>query len=160
MCDSGKKTEKIFIGLTLLLIAGISAFAQAPVNVIKKAWMGNPSVYFQGIAGNPALSAQVGKDLKNCGWFKAVASTRADYTVSGSASGNSAVLTVNQGGKPYMSVQGRIDPRNVAMSSHKLVDQVLRRLFRIKGICATRLAFLRGSQARHQGSLLLRLRQP
>ncbi len=141
MYGSRKKFKKVLFRLVLIFTIGaIPVIAYSQITVAKKAWTGNPSAYFQGVAGNPALSKQISSDLKNCGWFSMTRGKSANYVISGSANSTAVVLTVS-GSSGRFSVQGKVDPRNIAMSSHRIVDQVLKKLFNINGICATRLAF-------------------
>jgi len=133
--------KRIFAAAALMLIfiSTHSAFAQ--VTVAKTARDKNPRVLFRGVSGDAALSQAVAEDLRNCGWFDVVNDQAADYQVSGAAAGGQLRLNLHTGtGAALHSVQAAPagDPR---WTSHRAVDGLLQHLFKVKGICATRIAF-------------------
>lgn len=135
--------EKIFsvaksvFFLSFMFIAGFSADAQ--VRVVKSAEVKNPTLLFSGVAGNPQLSELVASDLKNCGWFDIVSGGSADYRISGNAGGASVSLNVN--GIDNFSIQETVDSSNLNWTAHRAVDQILKKLFKIQGVCCSKIAF-------------------
>jgi len=99
----------------------------------------NPTVYFQGIPGNPKLSSAVEGFLRACGWFDVTGDASADYVVSGSSTGGTASLRVSMGGVSMGGWSVRApEPRRAAKL---LVDALLEKLFKVKGLCFSKIAF-------------------
>jgi len=130
---------------SLLLLCGLLIFisaatAPAQVTVVKSARDRNPRIRFRGVTGDQALSQAVLDDLRNCGWFEVTTDT-ADYQLGGTAANGGLRLDLYSGaGAQLQTVQtaGAGDPR---WTSHRAVDALLQRLFKIKGICSSRIAF-------------------
>lgn len=118
-------------------ITTMPVFAQSNVTVSKKA--SENRVRFAGISGSPEFSAQVKSDLKNCGWFELV-DGQADFTISGSASTAGISMAVQPAKGIGFSVSESMKG-NVRETSHRAVDQILNKLFDIKGICSYKIAF-------------------
>lgn len=130
------------LGRILLLTAFIFSVSQvtalSQVVVKKTAEGGNPTLYFKGIAGNQTLSKYVKSNLFRCGWFNLVAGGKAAFIVSGKDMGSSVAITVQ--GQPPVSFslnKGATEKQ----TANQVVDVILRRLFRISGICSSKIAF-------------------
>lgn len=123
----------------LTVIACLFAFsAFAQVRVVKSALARNPKVLFRGIAGDSTLSTVVGNDLRNCGWFEVVSGGGADYAVSGSAAGGALTLqAVDAGDTAVFAAKAGADKA----SAHRLVDALIKKLFNVRGICSSKIAF-------------------
>lgn len=99
----------------------------------------NPTLYFQGISGNSKVSAAVGSFLKACGWFDVVKDANADYTVSGSSTGGHTTLNISMAGAPLAA--WNISSPDERRTAKLLVDAVLEKLFNVKNLCFSRIAF-------------------
>ncbi len=129
--------------IAMALVASLAFMSDlnAQAKIVKVLSYNNPKLLFKGITGNPTISNQIFSDLKNCGWFDVVASGDVDYIVSGQASGSSFSITVQDTpGKLNFSVSDSTQS-NLPWVCHRAVDKVLNKLFGIKGICSTRIAF-------------------
>lgn len=101
----------------------------------------NASLLYRGITGNTELDKAIAKDLRNCGWFDIVKSGFSNYIVSGSAAGNSVRLQLADGaGAPLATVTAT--DSTVEKASHKAVDALLKHLYKIPGICSTKILFV------------------
>ncbi len=102
----------------------------------------NPTVYIKDIAGNNNVSAQVTSDIIRCGWFDVVKSPAADYVVYGAYSNEMLFIKVRtSANKLVCSIKCRINPSDASYGIHCAVDEILKKLFKIPGICATRIVF-------------------
>lgn len=130
--------RSIFAVLMIVAIAAIPASAQV---IVKGGGMDrNPTVLFKGVSGSQQMSSQVLSDLRFCGWFDVVESGSSDYVVSGSSSGNALKLDLaNAAGVGITSVNASGEA--VDMASHKAVDAILKYLFKIDGVCRTKIVF-------------------
>lgn len=138
------RTGKYILCIVTALFAGlafVSNVSAAQVTVKKIAQYNNPKLIFKGVAGDSTISSQILSDLKNCGWFDVVQSGAADYIISGQASGTSFTLNVQDSlGNLSFSVSDSVKT-NLPWVCHRAVDKVLNKIFGIKGICSTRIAF-------------------
>lgn len=129
-----------------LCLAAVTFFAAVPVCAgaegglrVQGRVRENPTLYFAGISGDSNVSAAVAGFLKACGWFDVVAQDGADYTVSGSSSGGRTAIQVSMAGVPLAAWNvSSPDPRRTAKL---LVDAMLEKLFNIKNLCFSRIAF-------------------
>lgn len=127
------------ISLALIFISAITLPAQ--VRVAKSARDKNPRVRFLGVAGNATLNQAVTNDLRNCGWFEMTTEAAADYQIKGTATGGALRLDLLTGaGVPLHAVQAAA-AKDLPWTSHRAVDSLLQYLFKIKGICSSRIAF-------------------
>lgn len=133
--------KNIFIKVSsILCLAFLSVMSDAQVTVSKPGdGLKNPTVVFNGVSGDNVLSGCVESDLKNCGWFDIAAAPPSDFRITGSAVGGT--LTLNVAGVENFSISERIDSSNIPWTAHRAVDQILKRLFKIPGICSTKIAF-------------------
>lgn len=102
----------------------------------------NPTIRFQGVAGNAALSAQIDSDLRNCGWFdvRKGGSETTDYVLSGTNQGNTLVLSLlNGAGRKIADFQ--VTEEDQRKRSAKGVDAVLKKEFSVDGICSSKVVF-------------------
>jgi len=133
-----KKITVIFI--SLLFIACFRAYGQ--VRVVKNAQTKNPKVIFRGVNGNAKLSQAVASDLKNCGWFDIISSGLPRYLVSGTATATSLQLNLHSAnGTPLYAAKAPINVGKPRWAAHQAVDELLRKLFKIKGICTSQICF-------------------
>ncbi len=116
----------------------VPVFAQVDVNV--NALKGNDTIVFKAFNGSPEMKKQVAGDLNNCGWFDVLQGGASTYIVSGSANGNSVRLDLADGaGAPIASFTGT--GASAAEASGRAVDAMLSKLYKIPGICRSRIAF-------------------
>ncbi|MDD3119012.1 MAG: hypothetical protein PHQ27_07535 [Victivallales bacterium] len=100
----------------------------------------NPTLFVAGITGDAEVAKIAADNLRLCGWFDpARNAAEADFVINGQASSSSLQLTV-AGRASFVMTQ----PLPAADRNHyirKGVDMVLNKIFGIRGICATRIAF-------------------
>ena len=111
--------------------------------VVTKTVRENPTLFFRGIEGDPALTKEINSFLGACGWFDLTTDPQASYTLAGGRSGTGIRLDLSMGGAPVGSWQlsAGSDSRAVAK---RAVDVVLEKSFKdlnIRGFCTTRIAF-------------------
>ena len=99
----------------------------------------NPTLCFKGISGSSDVSAATGSFLKACGWFDIVTADTADYIVSGSHSGDRTTLQVTMGGVPLAA--WNVSSPDARRTAKLLVDTLLEKLFNVKNLCFSRIAF-------------------
>ena len=128
--------------ITLSFIFILTVQAQRVVNIkVGTDASVNASLLYRGITGNTELDKAIARDLRNCGWFDLVSSGYSNYIVSGSAAGNSVRLQLSDGaGAPLATVTAT--EADVERTSHKAVDALLKYLYKIPGICATKILFV------------------
>ena len=99
----------------------------------------NPTLCFKGISGSSDVSAAVGSFLKASGWFDVVSTDTADYIVTGSNSGDRTTLQVTMGGVPLAA--WNVSSPDARRTAKLLVDTLLEKLFNVKNLCFSRIAF-------------------
>lgn len=98
----------------------------------------NPTISFGGVSGNSELSQNIERFLFACGWFDVVKSD-GQYHLTGSVDGSAATLQLSMGGVPAASWSFTVgNPRENAKQA---VDAILEKLFKVKNLCRTRIAF-------------------
>jgi TolB protein len=122
---------------------GIQPFASGQIRVRKSAgdFTRNPTLVFKGVKNSLSLSAAMNSMLKACGWFNVSAGGVTDYTLQGSYFGGSLTLELRQNAavvSRFSLNSNGAGEREIAKSA---VDALLNRLFKIKGICRSRIAF-------------------
>lgn len=135
-----KNLTKILIGGALCCSAFLS-YGQVRVRKSASDFTRNPTLTFQGVKNSLALSAAVNSMLKACGWIDVRAGGATDYVLGGIYSAGSLSLELKQNGVAVTRLAvgaGGSDTREVAKVA---VDAILKKLFNIKGICRTRIAF-------------------
>ncbi len=100
----------------------------------------NPTLVFQGVQGNTELSARILENLAKCGWFDVRKNGVSDYIVYGSASGNSVRLVLANGAKREIA-SFTASGSGVDQTAAEAVDAVLKFLFKIPGICRSKIVF-------------------
>ncbi len=133
-----KNLRLIAVSIAFLCIA---CHLNAQVVVRKTAKSKNPVITYRGLSGSPELSQTVGADLARCGWFDTDSKSKADFIIKGRAEGGSLALDVyNADGSGYTSVSTRLadDKR---WTAHRAVDALLKRMFKVSALCATRIVF-------------------
>ncbi|MBQ7404452.1 MAG: PD40 domain-containing protein [Lentisphaeria bacterium] len=129
--------KKIFL-FACLFSFSVILFAQVDVAVTGK--KGNDTLLFRGFQGSEDMRRQVEKDLRNCGWFDVQRGGVTTFIISGRSSGTSLELTLSDGaGVKIASI--RVYGNTIPEASHKAVDGVLKHLYRVEGLCDTRIAF-------------------
>ncbi len=129
------------IGLSVFMVKTFSVEAQVVVVKDAVGFKGNPKLIFNGISGDPVISNAVKSDLKMCGWFDLVSSGQADYKINGSATGNQAKVSVLEDGGSSFSMSVNYNSSNPRQAAHKIVDAIVKKLFKENGICSTKIAF-------------------
>ena len=133
------KKLSLIISLSFIVISSVSA----QVTVVKRALEANPKLCFNGIAGSPEFSGYVESNLKNCGWFELVPPVNSDdakYRVSGKVDNGKAYITVR--GATSFTLAVKVNKKNLPRTAQLLVDAILKKLFNVPGICASRIAFV------------------
>ena len=116
----------------------VFAFAQVEVSISGK--KGDDSLIFQNFSGSAEMQQQVARDLRNCGWFEIQQKGVANFIVSGSSSGNHLTLVLSDGaGAKITSVTA--NGATPAEASHKAVDALLKYIYKVDGICSSKIVF-------------------
>ncbi len=99
----------------------------------------NPTISFQDVDGGEALTREIRSLLRGCGWFDPASSATSDYALSGTVGGERARFELRTGG----AVVGvwSVPASNERAAAKLLVDAILEKLFRIRGLCHSRIAF-------------------
>ncbi len=128
----------------LLIIFALCALTLIPFELkgeirISTRLANNPAISFSGVAGNSDLSNAMRSMLNSCGWFDLTDSTNATYTLNATLEGNRLRYTLSMGGAPAGSWSIAVsNPRTTAKLA---VDAILEKLFKVKGLCSTRIVF-------------------
>ncbi|UDQ96703.1 hypothetical protein AAEX28_06505 [Lentisphaerota bacterium WC36G] len=105
----------------------------------------NPVTVFLGVTNNSVLNNEVNKMLTLCNWFDlkpAESKITAEYYIKGQLAGSILQLGVYDSNNRLKYVVNQlVDANDVSLSAAKAVDQVLNKIFKIQGICATKIAF-------------------
>ena len=144
--------RKFWLTAVALLAIGSVCVAAGPQvirdSITKSAQFGlnNPSLVYDGVAGNEALSAAIGSFINACGWFEVrkPGGAEPDYVLKGTASGSRYSLVVLQGGATLFQGSFDFKPGMERESAKLAVDAVLRQIFKmhkLKGICNTKIVF-------------------
>ena len=106
----------------------------------------NPIAVFLGVSNNSVLNNEVLKMLNLCNWFE-IKNTKSndvmgEYYIKGQVAGAILQLGVYDRHKRLKyTVNQLIDANNLSLTAAKVVDKVLKKVFKIKGLCATKIAF-------------------
>ncbi len=136
-----KKITKVLIAGTLCCSMLI---VDAQVRVRKSAsdFTRNPTLVFQGVKNSLPLSAVMSSMLKSCGWFDIRSAGEADYVLSGSyLSSGQFALELKQNGVAVTRFTLNFTGASEREMAKTAVDVILKKIFNIKGICRTRIAF-------------------
>ncbi|MDD3885346.1 MAG: hypothetical protein PHI35_00560 [Victivallaceae bacterium] len=134
---------KILGSLMLAACCGFAAIAvnAAPVRIVKQV-RENPTLRFDGVAGDPVLSEAMESILRACGWFDLTKNNDAVYQLKGMRSGSGVTLSLSIGGaETGRWTIGGGNPRTVAK---RAVDAVIEKSFKelkVNGFCNSRIAF-------------------
>lgn len=131
---------RIFL-LALALVFGMTSFADIVDHTVGAQAAINDTLLFRGIQGNEELNRYLARDLENCGWFDMVRSGVSNYVVSGSASGNSVQLDLSNGAGMRITTITATGS-DVSATSKRAVDALLKFLYKIPGICSTKIIFV------------------
>ena len=112
------------------------------VTKLARGFTSNPGLAFNKISGDAQLSAWVGQFLQACGWFKvAPAGSKTTYALNGSVNNGFLNLTVyNESGMVWFRVSERLGGTKRQIAA-RAVDQVLNKIFKISGICNSKILF-------------------
>ena len=129
---------------TLLFIALFVNLANAQVqhaNVIKKA-LDNPTLVIEAFNGTPEARQKLERMLALSGWFKVVPEKDARYAIfKVQAAGNDTQFALNlQGNGKTISSQKQAS--NADEAARLVVDDVLKQLFNVQGLCDSKIAFV------------------
>ena len=127
--------------LSLLLVAGLVVSADVVEHTVGGRASINDTLLFRGVQGNSELNRLLPKDLANCGWFDMVRSGVANYIVSGSASGNTLRLDLLSGAGSRITTI-TTSGENPETVSKRAVDALLQYLYKIPGICCSKILFV------------------
>lgn len=127
--------------LSLLLVAGLAVSADVVEHTVGGRTSVNDTLLFRGVQGNSELNRLLPKDLANCGWFDMVRSGVANYIVSGSASGNTLRLDLLSGAGSRITTI-TTSGENPETVSKRAVDALLQYLYKIPGICCSKILFV------------------
>ena len=134
--------KKFFFSLAAVTLFTIVTNAEI-IEVRKKSAL-NPTVSFNGITGEEALSSELKRFLAVCGWFDpASPGKEADYTLKAEKSGKTVNLYVFRNSQRVAGWRFPItsNPRETAKT---IVDTVIERVFeqlKVRGFCHSRIAF-------------------
>jgi len=132
---------KLYVCLFLFsLILFSPAFLKAQVKVVKNALLSNPTLKFNPIQGDSKISNAIYNDLKNCGWFNLTNDTNADYTLKGTCSSSNLIINLSKD-TPFLRFQIPPSKTNPYKTAHQAVDYILKKLFNIKQLCTSKIAF-------------------
>ena len=131
---------RIFL-LALALVFGITSFADIVDHTVGAQTAINDTLLFRGIQGSEELNRHLARDLENCGWFDIVRNGVSNYVVSGSASGNSVQLDLSNGAGMRITTIAATGS-DVSATSKRAVDALLKFLYKIPGICSTKIIFV------------------
>lgn len=129
--------KKIFL-FALVFSFAAAVFAQVDVSVAGK--KGNDTLIFRGFHGSEDMRRQVERDLQNCGWFDLIRNGVSTFMLTGSSTGTSLELVLTDGAGIKL-VTARATGGTIPEASHKAVDAILKFIYKIDGICDTKIAF-------------------
>ena len=118
-----------------------SAFiASAQVDVTVSGKKGDDTLIFRSFKGSEDMRRQIEKDLRNCGWFEILKNGVSTFMIDGSATGTNVTLDLKDGAGVKLATVRAIGGTN-AEASHKAVDSILKLLYKVDGICDTKITF-------------------
>ena len=129
--------KKVWL-FSIVCFAVISLSAQVEVSITGK--QGDDTLVLRDFKGDASMKQQLERDLRNCGWFDVQQKGVANYMISAYASGNHLELVVSDGAGANITTV-RANGSTPADASHKAVDALLKYLYKIDGICSSKIAF-------------------
>jgi TolB protein len=126
--------------LLSVVLCGIAMFASAQVEVSITGKQGDDTLVLREFRGDEIMRRQLERDLRNCGWFEVQQKGVANYMVSGYANGNQLELVIADGAGARITTI-RSSGSTPAQATHKAVDALLKYLYKIDGICSSKIAF-------------------
>ena len=130
-------------GAVFMALSPLSRLSARVIEIRQKAEL-NPTVYFSGVPGNPALTKELQTFLGVCGWFDITNNREgANYTVTAEVSGSRVIIRLIQGKTPVAgwSFSASANSREVAKTA---VDTIIERTFeqlKVRSFCRSRIAF-------------------
>ncbi|QSH41346.1 hypothetical protein P0136_08520 [Lentisphaerota bacterium ZTH] len=136
------KIRNILFAVTVTFVLIAVPAVQAQIRVTKAAtdFTRNPTLTFNGISGSSGASAAMESFLRACGWFD-VGGANSDLEISGSLSGGTMNVVVKQNQAQVMSMQVPVSGSDYRSAAKRAVDAILKKLFKIDGICNSRIVF-------------------
>ena len=122
------------------MLFAISCLVSAQVEVSVSGKKGDDTLLFRSFQGSEDMRKQVEKDLRNCGWFDLLQNGVSTFMIDGTSNGTNLLLTLTDGAGVKLATIRAIGGTN-AEASHKAVDAILKFLYKVDGICNTRIAF-------------------
>ena len=139
---TNRSNVKILVLLALSFCSHAAFPAESRLRIMKSALAKNPTLFYKGVAGSSALTQRVLRDVTDCDWFNVVdMESAAEYTLSGSVSGRKVRFILKRAGADAMSFSMPFDNENVVLISQRAVDHILKRLFKVRGLCSSKIAF-------------------
>ena len=135
-----KIIPKILISIFLACSVFLS-YGQVRIRKSASDFTRNPTLIFHGVKNSLPLSTEMKSMLKACGWFDLRSSGSTDYLLSGVYSPGSLALELKQNGLALIRLTIGSDGANEREMAKAGVDAILKKLFNIKGICRTKIAF-------------------
>jgi TolB protein len=133
------RVKKFFLSVSFLFLTFY--YLNAQVTVVKQALAVNPKLFFEDLAGGANFSGYIKSNLINCGWFEVVPSSNdAKYSVSGNIDKNKVYLNIT--GETSFKLSMSINKSNPRQTAQFMVDAILKKLFNVPGICASKIAFV------------------
>ena len=128
---------KVLLSVVMCCVAAF-VFAQVEVSITGK--QGDDTLVLRDFKGDMVMRRQLERDLRNCGWFDVQQKGVANYMVSGYSRGNQLELVVTDGAGARITTV-RAYGSTPAQASHKAVDALLKYLYKVDGICSSKIAF-------------------
>ena len=119
----------------------ISSIVSAQVEVSISGKKGDDTLVLQRFTGSSEMRQQVARALQNCGWFEVQSRGVANFIVTGNSSGNMLELTLFSDGAGAKITSVRASGATPAEASHRAVDALLRYIYKVDGICSSKIAF-------------------
>ena len=136
-----RKITKVLIFGTLCCSI-ILVDAQVRVRKSASDFTRNPTLAFHGVKNSLPLSAAMNSMLKACGWFDIRSGGETDYVLRGSyVSSGQLSLELKQSGVAVTRFTLNFSGAGEREMAKTAVDVILKKIFNIKGICRTRIAF-------------------
>jgi TolB protein len=101
---------------------------------------GDDTLIFRSFKGSEDMRKQLEKDLNYCGWFEVLKKGVSTFMIDGSSSGTNVSLVLLDGAGVRLATVRAVGGTN-AEASHKAVDALLKFLYKVDGICDTKITF-------------------
>ncbi len=125
--------------LLILVILTTNGFGET-IRISKSAFDKQKTIYFSKVNNSDEYTKLINSDLIRCGWFKVINSNDADYKLTGDFEKGKLVLDLK--GEEKDTQLTMIDNPNKALVVHTVVDSILNKVFKIDGICKSKIIFV------------------